>query len=127
MDKASVLIIDHVSANDLKERLGKTQEFFVVGATENPDLGFTIAERQQPDVILLNIDLPGNEGTSWAEILSMEFPMSSLLLVTTSDSKRVLHLALQVGAKGVLNLPMDDDRLIRTVQKACLLYTSRCV
>ena len=109
MDKASVLIIDHVNANDLKERLGKNQGFFIAGATENPDLGFTIAERQQPDVILLNIDLPGNEGTSWAEILSMEFPMSSLLLVTTSDSKKVLHLALQVGAKG------------------CLLYTSRCV
>jgi pilus assembly protein CpaE len=118
LDKASVLIIDHVNANDLKERLGKNQGFFIAGATENPDLGFTIAERQQPDVILLNIDLPGNEGTSWAEILSMEFPMSSLLLVTTSDSKKVLHLALQVGAKGVLNLPMDDDRLIRTVQKA---------
>jgi len=118
LDKARLLIIDHMHVNDLKERLGKTQEFLVIGATENPDLGFTIAERHQPEVILLDIDLPGNEGTSWAELFSMEFPMSSLLLVTASDSKKVLRLALQVGAKGVLNLPMEDDKLVRTVQKA---------
>lgn len=117
MDRPSLLIVDHAKEGDLKERLHKTGEFLIIGNTDNPGLGFTIAEKHQPDVVLLNIDMPGNEGTSWAEVFAMEFPMSSLLLVTASDSKKVLHLALQVGAKGVLTLPVEDDRLVKAVQK----------
>jgi CheY-like chemotaxis protein len=38
-------------------------------------------------------------------MLSLELPMTSLVLVTSSDSKKALHQALQVGAKDVVTLP----------------------
>ena len=118
MQKTTVLIIDDQIGNNFKERLAKDGEFTVVGNTDNGDIGFAMAERYEPQVIILNIDMSHNKGISLAEALSLELPMSSLILVTMAESKKVLHTALQVGAKDVLNLPVDDDRLFRAVHKA---------
>lgn len=118
MQRATVLIIDPSGGGNIKERLARQTEFRIVGSATSAEIGFTMAERYQPAVIVLNVDMPGNKGTSLAETLSMELPMSSLVLATASDSKRVLHLALQVGAKDVVTLPIEDDRLVRAVQKA---------
>ena len=117
MDKATVVIIDHSQGISIKERLKKCVEVTVMGSTDNPDIGLTLAERFQPAIIILNVDLPGGRGPSLAETLALEFPMSSLILLSNSDSKKVLHLALEVGAKQVITLPVDDDKLIRSVQK----------
>jgi pilus assembly protein CpaE len=118
MQKTTVLIIDDQIGNNFKERLVRSGEYTVVGNTDNCDIGFAMAERYEPQVIILNIDMPHNRGVSLAEALSLELPMSSLILVTMAESKKVLHTALQVGAKDVLNLPVDDDRLFRAVQRA---------
>ncbi len=117
MDRPTVLLIDSTEGNALRERLSSRPEWAMVGSTNSPDIGFTLAERHQPSVIVLNVDMPGNRGTTLAEGLSLELPMSSLILLTSSDSKRVLHLALQVGAKDVITLPVDDERLFKTVQR----------
>ena len=118
MQKTTVLIIDDQVGNNFKERLTKHGEFTVVGNTDSGDIGFAMAERYEPQVIILNIDMPHNKGISLAEALSLELPMSSLILATMAESKKVLHTALQVGAKDVLSLPVDDDRLFRSVHKA---------
>ncbi len=118
MQKTTVLIIDDQVGNNFKERLTKHGEFTVVGNTDSGDIGFAMAERYEPQVIILNIDMPHNKGISLAEALSLELPMSSLILATIAESKKVLHTALQVGAKDVLSLPVDDDRLFRSVHKA---------
>ena len=117
MQRATLLIIDDSTGSGLKERLSNRGEWAVIGVTASAEVGFTLAERHQPSVILLNLDLAGNKGTSLAETLSLELPMTSLVLATASDSKRALHLALQVGAKDVVTLPIEDGRLIRTIQK----------
>ena len=117
MQRATVLIIEDSAGSALKERLSTRSEWAVVGSTASPEVGFTLAERHQPTVIVLNLDMPGNKGPSLAETLSLELPMSSLVLATASDSKKALHLALQVGAKDVITLPVEDERLFRIIQR----------
>lgn len=118
MQRATVLIIDSSLGSTLRERLAKQADLQIVGNAGSAEVGFTLAERYQPAVIVLNVDMPGNKGASLAETLSLELPMSSLVLATASDSKKVLHLALQVGAKDVITLPIEDERLFRSIQKA---------
>lgn len=117
MEKANVIIIDHVQAPALKIRLESLSQVNVAGATADPDIGFTLAERFEPDLIMFNVDLPGDIGPAVAEKFALSFPSCSLVFLTNSDSKKVLHLALQVGAKDVITLPVDDTRLSRTVQR----------
>lgn len=118
MQRPTLLIIDDSPSSGLKSRLSGRGEWAVVGATASPEVGFTLAERFQPSVIVLNLDLEGNKGPTLAEMLSLELPMTSLVLVTSSDSKKALHLALQVGAKDVVTLPVEDDKLLRSIQRA---------
>ena len=71
MQKTTVLIIDDQIGNNFKERLAKSGEYTVVGNTDNGDIGFAMAERYEPQVIILNIDMPHNKGVSLAEALSL--------------------------------------------------------
>ncbi len=118
MQKFTVLVIDSSTTNNLKERLSKSPSLLVVGNADSGEVGFVMAERYQPSVIVLNVDMPDSKGQSLAEALFLELPMTSLILVTASDSKKALRLGLQVGAKDVLSLPVEDDRLIRAVERA---------
>jgi pilus assembly protein CpaE len=111
--KSAVLIIDHAGSSNLKERLDKHTNFTVIGSTNSIDIGFTLAERNQPGIIIFNVDLPGEDGIKTAENLALKFPESSLVLMTCADSKRVLRHAMRVGAKEVINLPIEDDKLFR--------------
>lgn len=125
MDKATVVIIDHSPGSDLRERLSRLPDIAVVGCTDNPDIGFTMVERYQPALVLLNIDWPGDKGVSLAESLALEFPMSSLILLSSSDSKRVFRIALQAGARDIISLPVDDPTLFRTVGRALQQHFKR--
>jgi pilus assembly protein CpaE len=120
MMNGTVLIIDRIEENGLKERVEKLSNLSIIGNTNNLDIGFTLAEKHQPDVILLNVDLTESENDSIPEVFALEFPASSLILMTPSDSKRVLRQALRVGAKDVIVLPIEDDKLLhilgRTLQ-----------
>jgi len=122
-----VLIIDHLHGTDIEELLSKSSEVTVIRKTDDPDIGFTLAERYQPSVIMLNIDLPANKGLCIAEAFALEFPTSSLILLSNSDSKRVLHFALQVGAKDVITFPIDDQKFLRSVQRVVRQHLKRQV
>lgn len=125
MEKGTVLIIDQIYYNELKERLEKNSDFKIMGCTNNPDVGFTMAERLQPEVILLNVDHSDLDGLAVAEIFAMELPGSSLILTTSSDSKRVLRHALYVGAKDVISFPVDDDHLYRVINRVVMQEKKR--
>ncbi|NLB53234.1 MAG: MinD/ParA family protein [Syntrophomonadaceae bacterium] len=117
LEPVTILIIDSSENSDLKQRLHRRSEFSVVGSTSSTDIGFTMAERFQPAIILLNIDTPGEEGLAAAEAFALEFPASSLILLTESDNKKILRHALQVGAKDVLTLPVPDTKLYSCLNK----------
>ncbi|MHB9095502.1 MAG: AAA family ATPase [Eubacteriales bacterium] len=117
MERATVLIIDPTGVGDIKGKLEKRSDFVVVGQTNNLDIGFTLAERHQPVVILLNVDTLGDDGFSTAEVFALEFPASSLILMTSSNSRKILRYALQMGAKEVINLPIQNDHFFKTINR----------
>lgn len=125
MEQLSVLIIDYSENSNLKELLQKNPELRIIGDTDNLDIGFTMAERNQPAIIFLNIDCPGNEGFAVAEVFSMEFPASSLVLMTGSDNKQVLRQALNIGAKEVISLPVSDEQFSSVVYRVVQLERKR--
>lgn len=118
MNKVSLLIIDPSQGAVLEGRLRRYPGIDVLGTSDSPDVGFTMAERYRPDIVMLNVDFQGDKGVSLAEALAAEFPATTLLFLTGSESNSVLRLALNTGAKDVVILPVDDEKLHRTVEKA---------
>jgi pilus assembly protein CpaE len=115
VNQASVLIIDTDEESQVKQILNHQPGLTIVGCTSNLDVAFTLAERSEPDIILFNIDIYGEEGFKFAEGFGLEFTASSLVLMSSTDNKRLLQYALKVGAKDVLRLPADRDILINTI------------
>lgn len=125
MKQIKALVIDHDEENSWKKRLGKQAGITVLDTIDNIEISVTLAERYQPEIIMLNVDLPGNEEYKIAEMFALEFPASSLILMTSSDSKRVLRYALRVGAKEVITLPIDDDKLFHLLDRVVAQETKR--
>lgn len=116
MEKATVLIIDHEKSK-LKGLLEQDANINVAGVTANVDVAYTMAERQDPAVILLNIDLMEEDKFGTAEAFAAEFPASSLILMTAEDGKEVFQNAIRIGAKDVLSLPVEEKVLLKTVNQ----------
>lgn len=116
MEKAAILIIDNEKSS-LKGILETDANIAVVGVTANIDVAFTMAERQEPALILLNIDLIEEEPFSTAEAFAAEFPSSSLVLMTGTEGKEIFQNAMRIGAKDVINLPVENKDLLKTVNQ----------
>ncbi|HEX3011823.1 MAG TPA: AAA family ATPase, partial [Syntrophomonadaceae bacterium] len=115
MNSATILIIDSDEESQVRNLLKHQPGLTIAGCTGNLDIAFTLAERSEPDVILFNIDLFGEEGFKLAAGFGLEFTASSLILMCHTDNKKLLHHALKVGAKDVVNLPTEQGKLIDTI------------
>jgi DNA-binding NarL/FixJ family response regulator len=68
------------------------------------------AERERPDICLLDIQMPGS-GIHAAEEIARKVPDASIVMLTVSRSDRDLFDALRVGASGYLLKDTDPERL----------------
>jgi DNA-binding NarL/FixJ family response regulator len=68
------------------------------------------AERERPDVCVLDVQMPGN-GIAAAAQIAARLPETAIVMLTVSDSDEDLFAALRAGAQGYLLKDMDPDRL----------------
>jgi two-component system response regulator DesR len=74
----------------------------VVAEVERGDLVLEAARRTEPDVVLLDIEMPGQDGLTAAEQLHSALPGCRVLVVTTFGKSGYLRRALAAGASGFL-------------------------
>lgn len=119
----TVLIVDDLSSirEFLKVNLSSEPDIEIVGLADNGDRAIAQVEEYQPDVVLMDIDMPGRiDGIQATEKIAQRFPQTRVLLLTSQDDRQQLHLALQVGARGYIlkNTSVKDIAdIIRLAQK----------
>jgi DNA-binding NarL/FixJ family response regulator len=84
--------------------------FVVCGEAPDANAAIDAARREQPDVCLLDIHMPG-DGIRAAETIAREFPETAVVMLTVSRSDSDLFDALRVGACGYLLKDIDPARL----------------
>lgn len=79
-----------------------------------------VARKENPDLIILDIGLPGGEGFMVLQRLRSLVPLASIPVIVLSgrDPESNEERALQAGAKAFLQKPPDHDELLATVHKA---------
>ncbi|MDA5281651.1 response regulator [Streptomyces sp. NPDC054904] len=89
----------------------------VVGEAEDGDGAVEVAARTRPDVILMDIRMPGLDGTAATErILAQAVdPLPRVLILTTFDLDEYVYAALRAGASGFLLKDTGPERLIEAV------------
>lgn len=119
-DPISVLLIDDhtLFRSGVRSLLQRNERFAVVGEAADGVEGVKRALQLRPDVILLDLNMPGMSGVETLQLLLQDRPDAAVLMLTVSEEAEDLAAALQAGARGYLIKNIDADYLIRAVERA---------
>jgi two-component system, NarL family, response regulator DevR len=87
----------------------------VVGRADSADSGFSQAMELRPDVVLLDMRMPGAGGLVLLERLTAELPNAKVLVITASEKADTLLQAVSAGAAGYLTKRATQRELIDAV------------
>jgi len=77
---------------------------------------FALALSVRPDVLLLDIDLPGMSGLQMLEELAPRLPETKIVMLTVSDSERDMLDSISRGAAGYLTKDLSPEALLRALR-----------
>jgi DNA-binding NarL/FixJ family response regulator len=113
-----VLIVDDhpVVRQGLRVLLEVQDGFLVVGEAGDADTALALAAEQHPDVILLDLKLPGRDGIAVLGELSAQENPARVLVLTSATEPASASLAVRSGASGMLYKDVDPDALVRAIR-----------
>lgn len=116
----SLLIVDDhpVVRDGLRGMFGADPRFEVVGEAGDGTEAVAVAERLRPDVILMDLRMPGTDGVAAIRELSKRGVPSRVLVLTTYDTDSHVLPAIEAGATGYLLKEAPRAELVRAVEAA---------
>ena len=98
-----LLVDDHALFRDgLSALLAYQDDFTVVGEAEDAEGALKQARALEPDIVLMDIELPGDDGVSATRRLKIEMPAVTVVMLTVHDDSQSLFEAIKAGAQGYL-------------------------
>lgn len=80
--------------------LGVEPDFAVIGQAENGEDGIELATTLRPDVVMLDVSMPGIDGIATAARIAAALPETRIIMLTVSENEDSLMAALKAGAHG---------------------------
>src|SRR5690606_25560424 len=113
----AVVVDDHPVVRDgLVAMLGADPGIEVVGSAEDGSEGLRLIERTDPDIVLMDLRMPGTGGTEAIRRLrSRDRERPRVLVLTTYDTDRDIRGALEAGADGFLLKDARREDVLRAV------------
>lgn len=118
MDKTRVLIVDDhpLFRKGMRALLEALPEMEVVGEAANSDEALALANNLAPDVIVMDLQMPGESGLIATRAILNASPHIRILMVTLLDDSESVFTALRAGARGYILKDTDASEMARAVQ-----------
>ncbi len=119
MDRIRVLIVDdhQLFRRGVSALLSQRDDMEVVGEASNGEEAVERAREAMPDVVLMDIKMPGMDGLAATRQLKAEMPYVRIMMLTVSETDEDLFEAIKAGASGYLLKNVDPDYLVACVQQ----------
>jgi DNA-binding NarL/FixJ family response regulator len=115
----SVVIVDdqHLVRSGFAALLTSDPEITVVGTAGDGDTALAVIRRERPDVVLMDIRMPGRDGVSATAAITADPALSGtrVIVLTTFDLDEYVHAALRAGASGFLLKDAQPTDLLAAV------------
>ena len=111
-----LLVDDHALVRSAIRQALDAPDIEVVGEARNAEEAIELAPRLRPDLLLLDIDLPGMTGIDAVRELAPRLPETRVVMLTVSTDRRNLLEAMRHGAAGYLTKDLTGDALLRAVR-----------
>jgi two-component system response regulator DevR len=118
MSKFHILIVDdhEVVRLGLKALLERHPQFEVVGEAGTAKEAVEQVARLHPDVVLMDIRLPGSSGIEACEEITHNFPGTKVVMLTSYAEDEMLFSAIRAGASGYILKQIGGEDLIHALE-----------
>jgi DNA-binding NarL/FixJ family response regulator len=117
----SVVVVDdeHLVRSGFAALLASDPEITVVGTAESGDAALAVVRRERPDVVLMDIRMPGRDGVSATAAITADPALTGtrVIVLTTFDMDEYVHAALRAGASGFLLKDAQPADLLAAVHQ----------
>ena len=120
MSKIRIFLIDdhNLFRSGVKALLARQPDFEVVGEAADALEGLKRVRETSPDVVLLDLNMPGISGREAVKMLVEEMPRTHVLMLTVSEDEEDLMDTLKSGARGYLLKNIDAEYLVDAIRRA---------
>ncbi len=120
VETIKVLIVDDIAETreNIRKLLQFEVDFEIVGAARNGQEGIELAKELQPDVILMDINMPDIDGITATETIQREVPESQIVILTVQADPNYMRRAMLAGARDFLTKPPSVDEMIGAIRRA---------
>ena len=117
-DQIQILIADdHTLFRDgLKALFGSVTDTAVIGEAATGADAISLAEKLQPDVVLMDIQMPGLNGIEATRQLVQTSPRIGIIVVTMFEDDDSVFAAMRAGARGYVLKGADQEEMLRTIR-----------
>lgn len=115
-----VLIVDDhaVVRLGLNTLLSDEKEIMIVGEAANADQAMAQIELHKPDVIILDIQIPGKNGIEVCKDVLSQHPKTKVVMLTSHTSEDFISQAIRAGASGYVLKQVGNEELLRAIKAA---------
>ncbi len=119
MSKINVRIVDDHPL--LRQGLSRLLELEgglnVVGQASNGIEALNLLDQLEPDVLLLDINMPGMNGLEVAKTARLKHPKTEILVLTIHDNESYVNEMIRIGAKGYLLKDAEPREVVQAIKK----------
>lgn len=118
-DRIKVLIVDDIpeTRDHLTKLLGFESDVEVVGAAAGGTEAIEMGMALRPDVILMDINMPGMDGIAATEKIAQEVPNAAVIMMSVQGEADYLRRSMLAGAREFLVKPFSSDELTASIRQ----------
>jgi signal transduction histidine kinase len=118
-DKISILIVDDLPATrkNVCEMFQREPDIRVIGEADRGEKAIEIAVENRPDIILMDINMPGVDGIYASKTISELVPHSQIIIMSVQSDSDYLRRAMLAGARDFLTKPFGADELLTAIRR----------
>jgi DNA-binding NarL/FixJ family response regulator len=118
-EEITCLIVDdhEVVREGLRLALSRAPHVRVIGEATDGASAVTLYERRKPDVVIMDIRMPGMDGLEATSAITSRDPSAKILIFTAYSERMLLSRGLESGAKGYILKEAPHETLLRAIEK----------
>ncbi|MGB8645021.1 MAG: response regulator [Anaerolineae bacterium] len=125
--KIRVLIVDDIAEtrDNLKKLLFFEDDMEVVGVASNGKEGVEQVANLRPDIVLMDINMPGLDGIGASETISNQYPQVQVIMMSVQGESDYLRRSMLAGAREFLIKPFSSEELATSIRRVYQLAATR--
>lgn len=113
-----ILLVDDVAEarEGIKKLLSFERDFEVVGSASNGREGVAVALKEEPHIVIMDINMPDMDGLEAARQINKAKPYIGIIMMSVQDDQDYIQTAMVAGARGFIRKPPTMDHLYSSIR-----------